>query len=280
MSSRKIYFHPDKEEIARMMLNGISVQRIEKWLIEKYPDKKEYWISIPTLQGFRKDGLKLDKEALHKIKNEAASKVQDKRDRAIKDADDEDAIIQSIFAVSDPTENIIKPIAQSSATYREKIGSVSELNIDVTRKIVELDALITSRMEYYFNRANEGEDPESNIKYDRVLVEYIKQQGELYRDWKRLIEGLAEQNVDTSVHLEIVQEHVSIIRDTVRELLNDIDPSLALVFLERLTEKLNAIEYRHQTIDIPAQAKKLDKQIIEVKQDIEKDTKSEGSKNE
>lgn len=165
----------------------------------------------------------------------------------------------------------IKPL-DYLPTYKEKIGEVKDnMTLDIPRKIAQLDKLMNSRMEHYFNSINDpgiNNNADTIRANDKVFIEYLKQQRELFQDYKKFVEGVSQEGAEASVQLEIVQEQVSIIRETIRELLEQIDPNIAINFLDQLNIKLNAIEYRKEAPNFPQQSKKMDKKIQEMEYKI------------
>lgn len=241
--SSKILTHPDKDLIIEKLTNGTSVKKVEEWLKEQYPNDKSKQITFVTLQQFRKERLNLNKKTLNKIKELGVLGLT----HGASKKEISDAKVQAILNIT--------------PSYRAKLNEVTELQLDVPRKILELDRLVSTRIEHYYDKVSNSkkDDPSS----DRILIEYLRQMSSLYQDWKKLIDGVKLQTDDDSVNLNIVKEQIGIIREAVRELLNELDPAIAIDFLDRLNVKLNAIEYRHRPVDIFEQSNKLNSKIIE-----------------
>ena len=139
--NNKVLRHPDKEEIIKMLLNGESVKEVERWIKKKHPRSKRLQISYMTLQKFRAENLNLKGDVLDDIKNRRAE-VQ-KQDDALEQ----------------------KMVIEASSAYQEKIDEIASAELDVTRRLLEMDKLVTSRIEFYYNLLQQG----GSIKEDKML---------------------------------------------------------------------------------------------------------------
>jgi hypothetical protein len=182
--SSKVLKHPDKEEIISKLLNGESLKDVERWLSKKYPRKKRLHISYMTLQKFRKEHLNLEGDVLEDIKNK----------RKVRQKVEDDAEQQLIIT--------------SSNAYQEKLEEIVDTEVDVTRRLLEMEKLIASRMEYYYNLLSLGGD----IKDDKVFLEYINAMRNLLQDWKKYIEGFKDIRVENNINVMVVNQQVNILK--------------------------------------------------------------------
>lgn len=223
VKTNKVFVHPDKEEIIKMLLNGSSVKVVEAWLKEKYPKRKRYWISYATLQKFRKDDLHLDGEILENIK--AAKKEQDFEDSEVEK----------------------KIILASSNAYQEKINEIVSYELDINKKLVEVIVLISSRIEYHFNTiAIKGVN---TFKEDRALIDYINLLRGLFQDYKKYVEGVADQKIDHNVNISVVNEQITVLKNIVFEVLMELDPQIVPLFIEKVNSKLLNTQHGSQNYD-------------------------------
>ena len=211
--SKKVLNHPDKEDIVKKLVSGESVKSVERWLSDKYPRKKRLQISFMTLQKFRKDHLNIKGDVLDDIKNKRKIKID------IEDKVEEEALIKSTNA------------------YQEKINEIVDAEIDVTRRLLEMDKLIASRMEYYYNLLALG----GGVKEDRVFLDYINTMRSLLQDWKKYIEGFKDVRYENNVNITVVNQQVSILKDAVCQVLTEIEPDKVPRFIEMVDNKLNTI---------------------------------------
>jgi cysteinyl-tRNA synthetase len=212
--NNKVLRHPDKEEIIKMLLNGESVKEVERWIKKKHPRSRRLQISYMTLQKFRAENLNLKGDVLDDIKNRRAE--VNKQDEALEK----------------------KMIIEASSAYQEKIDEIASAELDVTRRLLEMDKLVTSRIEFYYNLLQQG----GSLKEDKIFLEYINTLKSLMQDWKKYIEGVADKKIEHNVNFNIINTQVSVLKNSVCEVLQELQPELIPVFLDRLDENVKRID--------------------------------------
>ena len=226
--SSKIINHPDKERIIEKLLSGESVKEIETWLEKKYPRSKRLHVSYMTLQKFRSDNLNIKGDVLEDIKNK--KNEIDKKNIELE----------------------TKMIVQSSNAYKQKIDEIASSELDVTRRLLEMDRLVNSRIEHYFNLLETG----GSIKEDKIFLEYVNTMKSLMQDWKKYIEGFADKKIEHNINVNIVNEHARILKETILEILREMDPKLIPTFVEKVNYKMRQLDVyqdadpRRQIIDV------------------------------
>lgn len=215
--SNKVLRHPEKEEIISKLLQGESVKQVEAWLKKKHPRTARLHVSWMTLQKFRKDYLNLEGETLSHIKDARQNYTKDSK------ALEKQALVMG------------------SNAYQEKLAEILDEEIDVTRKMLEMEKIISSRIEYYFNSLNSG----ANLREERVFIELITQQRELLRDWKKYVEGVPDQKIDHNINITVVNEQVNVLKGIVFEVLRELDSSLIPLFIEKINSKMTDTKYRN-----------------------------------
>jgi hypothetical protein len=215
METNKVARHPDKEEIIKQLLNGESVKQVEAWIKKKYPRTKRLHISYMTLQKFRSENLNIKGDLLEDIKLK-------------KKSDD---------LISADTE--LKLAVSNSSEYQKKINEIVSNEMDVQRKLLEMEKLISSRMEFYYNTIAAG----GNIKHDRLFLEYLNMMRSIMQDWKKYIEGFADKKIEHNLNVNIVNDQLKIMKEVVIDVLKEMDPELILIFMERLNQKMSALKH-------------------------------------
>lgn len=211
--SKKVLNHPDKEELIRKLLEGTSVKEAEGWLKDKYPRRKRLHISYMTLQKFRAEHLNLKGDVLDDIKN--------RRTELDKEAVEAEA----------------KMVIQNSSAYQRKIEEIASGKLDVSRRLLEMDSLINSRLEFYYNLLENG----GTLKEDKIFIEYINTMKGLMQDWKKYVEGVADKRVEHNININVVNEQARILKEAVIEVLGQMSPELVTVFVERLDTRTRAL---------------------------------------
>jgi len=209
--SKKILNHPDKEDIIKMLLEGDSVKQVEGWLKNKYPRTRRLHISYMTLQKFRGEHLNLKGEVLDDIKN--------KRIQVDKEA----------------TEAEARMIIKASSSYQQKIEQIASSELDVAKRLVEMDSLINSRIEYYYNLLQEG----GSLREDKIFIEYINAMKNIMQDWKKYIEGVADKKIEHNINISVVNEQARILKEVVLDVLQELSPDLVPVFVNNLELKMS-----------------------------------------
>jgi hypothetical protein len=212
----KVFGHPEREDIIKKLLNGESVKSIEAWLKKRHPRKKRLQISYATIQKFRKNHLGLEGEVLEDLK--AARREKD-----------------------DLSEKLdAKAILASSSAYQQKLNEIASNELDGNRKILEMLTLISSRVEHYFNMVSTGS---SDLRDDKMLMDLINTQKGLVQDWKKYVDGVADQTVDHNINITVVNEQITVLKSIVFDVLQDLDPDLIPLFVEKVNAKLLNTQY-------------------------------------
>jgi hypothetical protein len=206
----KVLRHPDKEDIIARLISGDSVKEIDSWLKSKYPRKKRLHISYMTLQKFRSENLNLRGEVLEDIKNKR-SEV----DKA------------SVAAEA-------KMIIENSSAYQDKINEIASNEMDVTRRLLEMESLVNSRIKYYYDLLNNG----GTLREDKIFLEYISALKGIMQDWKKYIEGVADQKIEHNVNVSVVHDHAEVLKSAVLDVLNEMSPELVGVFIDRVSSRM------------------------------------------
>ena len=213
----KIFKHPDKDEIVRRLNDGESIRKTAAWLKEKYPTNKNMHISTVSLQKFRKQNLQLDGKVLKDIQE--ATSVQNRQ------LDEQQRLA----------------LLESTSAYQDKINEIADTHLDVSRKILQLDRIIEDRMEYWFNAIGIGDaNPQ---QADKELRQYMDRQMALLQQYKKFVEGMADKTIEHNVNVTVINEQIVVIRDVIRDVMQELNPEIAMVFMEKLNDKLSNLKY-------------------------------------
>ncbi len=235
--SNKVLRHPEKETIISKLTKGDSVKDVERWLKKKHPTSKRLQISYMTLQKFRTEYLDLKGEVLEDLKNKRKQKE------------------------SDSEEMERRAIVMSSNAYQEKLEEIASTELDVTRKMLEMEKLISSRLEFYYNTIIDGGGVD--IKEEKMFLEFLNMQRNLMADWKKWVEGVADKTIEHNINVNVVNEQVNVLKSVVYETLQELDPSMVPLFVEKVNSRLgdmnyNGDSYRQQIEVIDAETRQTD----------------------
>jgi len=220
MAFPKIMEHPDKNRIVKWLLEGKGVRRVSKMLREMYPDDKEKQLSVPTLQDFRKKHLKLEGDALEDVK------------KAKRQHDGEKTLQKEHTQV------------KNLPTYKQKLNEVVDLHLDIKRGLVGMEKLITARLEDLFDMAARGE---ATIDKEKLLQGYFDRYFMMIDKWAKYVDKVADFKIEANVNVTVIQDQMAVLRQVVYELLREMDPELAIGFLDRLNNHVRTLTYRPTT---------------------------------
>lgn len=264
MLEPKILSHPDREEIVKQLIDGISPNAISKWLKEKYPEDKELQINTTTINDFRHNYLNLNREAVRMIKQEQKRQVFDP-EKEVKD------LIEKAGSSEEEITNLrIRATLLQSQTYKEKLQQITDAHLDAPRLMKELHILVQARLETYYDAISASPDIGSAIKADKMFLEYVAQANTMLKDSKKIWDDYNNQPDEGAVNLNVVHEQIGCIRDAVKDLLTEFSPDIALEFMDKLNTKLSNMRYKMpDQPDMLEEVNKLGKKVKRIKGDNE-----------
>lgn len=220
MAFPKIMQHPQKDMVVRLLLEGKGVRKVEKILKDMYPDMPEMHITANTLQKFRSQHLKLDGDALEKIKREQRAKAKRKADK------------------KEHTQ------VKNLPSYRKKLQEAVDVHIDIRKSLGELDGLLRERIEDFFDRAQAGT---ASIMEEKLLQGYFDRYFTLLDKWAKYVDKIADIRVETDVNVTLIQTQMAAIRRVILKVLNRMDPDMAVVFMQELGREMENLEFERPT---------------------------------
>lgn len=211
----KILNHPDKDDIITKLTIGIPEKEINEWLASKYTSKaeKSFIISLKFLKNFKENYL----DVYHLIRED----------------------IQKVK--SSPAERLDLTLNDSSA-YRNLIIKTAEQELDIKRIIKNLCMAIELRFSQIFDSIQEN-PKDINPRIDRLVMEYSQALGDLLEKCYQFTEEQQPQNVvNNNVTLQVVDQHVNVFYEAIKNTLAEMDVEKSLQFMEIFQEKLNKIK--------------------------------------
>lgn len=238
----KILEHPDKEEIISKLIAGISPKDIAEWLELKYSEKDQYSLRISQkiLSSFINNNLDLYKQIKEDVKAVKEGKAPNK------------ALSKSLI---------------NNRTYQERINSYIDQEIDIKKMMKDLILLIRDRFEQVFDRIQE--DP-SNIRQDHNLIRYFEILSNYVDRYDKIVNGSPDQVIQHNVTVQKVEEHTFALQEAIREVMSEIEPEMAFIFMEKLNSKL--LKLKPEKIENISQEKRFKEvQILSQKAHIEEE---------
>lgn len=235
-SLNKILHHPDKDEIISKLVIGISSKDINEWLSSKYTNVNEskFVISEKSLKSFQSNYLDI-----YNLIQEDISK--------------------SKSALTNATEDELVLSVQNNPTYKNKMLELAGKEIDIRHIVANLCVAIESRLAQVFDTIQE--DPRNiNTKVDRLLIDYAEVLGNVLEKYYKFTEEPANQTIEHKVTLQVVDQHISVFHDVIKEVLSQMDLETSLYFMEVFNEKMAKLKPPSEK-DIP----NTDARLVEAK---------------
>jgi len=215
---KKILEHPDKEELISKLIIGISPKDIHEWLKYKYTNISEskFVLSekyIKTFQETYLDIYNIIQEDLRKTKSAMASSK----------------------------EEDLQLTVQNLPAYKNIMLKSAEEELDIRQVIKRMVVGLETRFSQVFDEIQE--DPRNiNTKVDRLMIEYAEVLGNLLEKCYKFTEAPAGQVVHHNVTLQVVDQHISIFHDVIKDVLSQMDLETSLYFMEIFNEKMSKLK--------------------------------------
>ena len=214
---KKFLEHPDKDEIISKLVMGIPSKDIYDWLKNKYTNVSEskFVISEKNIKSFKDNYLDiyhLIQQDVYKTKQAVNGNAQD----------------QLILAV------------QNNSAYKSKMLELADKEIDVRKIISNLCVAIENRLAQVFDQIQE--DPQNiNTKIDRLLIDYTEVLGNILEKYYKFTEA-PSQIVQHNVTLQVVDQHISVFHDVIKDVLSQMDLETSLYFMEVFNQKMEKLK--------------------------------------
>lgn len=212
---KKILDHPDREEIISKLIIGQPPSDIHDWLQAKYTSVGEtkFVLSEKILKSFQNTYLDFYNDIQQDI-----SKTK------------------NAIATGNSIDNIDLAI-KSNPTYQDTILQLSskELNIEVMMGRMAL--AVETRMGQIYDLIQE--DPRNvNTKTERLWVELVETAGGILDKYYKWQESQSTQVVQHNVTLQVVDQHISVFHDVIKDVLSQMDLETSFYFMEVFNDKM------------------------------------------
>ena len=216
---KKILEHPDKDEIISKLIIGVSATDIHDWLKAKYTNVSEakFVLSEKIVNSFKDNYLDFYNDMtqdLANVKTAMVTSTQDSLDLAVK----------------------------SNPAYKDALVKIAENELDIDLIMARMAVNIETRISQIFDMVQE--DPRNiNTKIDRLLNDYAETLGNLldkYHKWKEA--RTPDQIIQHNVTLQVVDQHISVFHDVIKEVLSQMDLETSMYFLEVFNEKMSKLK--------------------------------------
>lgn len=216
---KKILEHPDKDEIISKLVIGISPTDIHDWLKNKYTNVSEvkFVISEKILKSFKNTYLDFYNDMQQDL---AKTKV----------------------ALANGTQDDLELSVKNNPSYKQAIIKTLDNEIDIRQMVSRLIYNIENRLSQVFDEIQE--DPRNiNTKVDRLLIDYAEMFGNLLDKCHKFNEvPKADQIIQHNVTLQVVDQHISVFHDVIKEVLSQMDLETSMYFMEVFNDKMSKLK--------------------------------------
>jgi hypothetical protein len=215
---KKILDHPDKDEIIAKLILDISPKDIHEGLVGRYTNVSEakFVIAERSLKTFKDNYL----DVYNMIQADITKTKQ---------------------AVATSTEADLELAVRNNSTYKSKMLELAENKLDVRQMVAHLCLAVETRLGQVFDEIQE--DPRNiNSRIDRVLIEYGELLGGLLEKYYKFTESPADLTIQHNVTLQVVDQHISVFHDVIREVLSQLDLESSMLFMELFNEKMSKLK--------------------------------------
>jgi hypothetical protein len=237
-SMKRILEHPDKDEFISKLVMGFSPKDVHDWLSSKYTNVSEskFVIAEKSIKSFQDNYLDI-----YSIIQEDIAKTK--------------------LAVNKSTEDQLEFAVNNSQAYKDIMLKTAGQELDIRKTIKSLCVAIETRLAQVFDEIQE--DPRNiNTRIDRLLIEYTEVLGNILEKYYKFTESPADQVVQHNVTLQVVDQHITVFHDVIKEVLSQMDLETSLYFMEVFNDKMAKLKPPSERAIIPTEVRLAEAKLL------------------
>lgn len=238
---KKILDHPNKDELISKLIEGSDPKELHNWLQEKYisESEKRFVLSEDLLSDFKDKHL----DFYLTIRNDVL---------ATKEAD------KSIDKALDIS-------LKRNKKYKERLVDLATKEVDVKQLIKNLVNKIELRVDQVFDKIQESDDYD-DFRNDNTLIKWCTLLMETIDRCNKIVNEAPDQVVQHQHTIQLADQQIAIIIDTIKDILSQIDYESSLYFMEQYNARIGALkapeEFKPSSTEVRlAEAKLLNEKI-------------------
>jgi len=209
----RILAHPESESLISKLVSGITPKDLSEYLKIKYQSKEEAHLRLP---------VSLLKEFVDSNLNLYSTLQQD---------------IQNVK--NGTSEKKISAALKNNKTYQERMIEAANTEIDIKGMFKTVYVLLNARIEQYFDKVQLS--PE-NLRPDYGLLKYFEMMLNYCEKFDKVVNKNPDQIIQHNVTVQVMDQYVTVMQDSIRQTLAEIDSDSANLFLERFNENLSKLQ--------------------------------------
>lgn len=218
---QEIISHPDAQEIIAKLSMDKSPAEIHDWLAAKYSNQKQLVISKKDLQIFQSEHL--DFYAIIR-----------------------EDLLKTHFQLTQ-AQNSTEEIVKGNDAYQKRLLEIADKELDIKQIVKSLVVKIEFRADQVFNLIQN--DPR-NVKMDRNLVEWLNLLLQTLEKFDLITNGNPETiNIQNNINIQLVDEHLQVIHEIIRDILSNLDYETSLLFTELWSQKIGELKARNTDLE-------------------------------
>jgi hypothetical protein len=217
-SYRKILEHPDKDEIIAKLVIGQPPTDIHDWLKIKYTNvnEKKFVLTENILKSFQTNHLNFYNDILQDIQ-------------------------KTKIAVTTNTTDALDLAVKNNPIYEDAMVKLATGELNVDQMMAKMAINVETRISQIFD-AIQADPNNINTKIDRLLVDYAEMFGNVLDKYYKWKENQANQTIHANVTLQVVDQHISVFHDVIKEVLSQMDLETSLYFMEVFNNKMTKLK--------------------------------------
>lgn len=208
--------HPDAKDILSKLLSGSTPKEVAQWLKIKYPKKDQ-------------SHLRLKQKLLDEFNKSQYTNVYDQFKNDLVQVSNQDKDPNKVFSAS----------LLNSKPYRERLQEIADKEFNILRVLDNLVVVTHDRLEQVFDRIQEKP---GSFDGDQTLLKYINTMFEITDKLEKIRLSAPENVMQQNVTVQAIENYMAIYQEAIRETLAEIDPDTAMLFMDKLYNKLNELK--------------------------------------
>ena len=251
MDFSKLLTHPEKELVIKKLLDGDSPKDVSKFLKAKYSEEsqKHLQLSIVLLQEFADSKLDIYAQLEKDISTVKTAKLKNKE------------VPESIT---------------NNKFYKDRLNELATQEVDIKKTLENCVRIIETRLEQVFDKTQQNPD---NTKTDYILDKWMNTFMTAMDRYDKMINNRPDQVIQHNYTVQMIDSHITLFQDAIREVLLELDPAVAFKFTELLSEKLIKLKAPQEAKELRGAARVSDiKQLTnKINSEFEKASEFENS---
>jgi|LauGreDrversion4_2_1035121.scaffolds.fasta_scaffold08190_6 hypothetical protein len=234
MDFSPILNHPKRNEIVSKILSGISAKEISAWLKTLFNDKDENHLRLS--QKILEQFIKSDFVNYEKHLNSELQAAQTGDEKALSSL-------------------------KNNKTWKQRVDNLLDEKVDIKDRLNKMELLVRDRMEQVFDSI---QDNPNATRGDHVLIKYFEHYLKLLETYNKTINLAPDMIIQHNHTVDYIDKRTTFLQDSIYEVLEEMDPSFATTFLDKLNEKLATLQYNEEGIKqvTGAEIQKLEYQVL------------------